>query len=200
MQVLVDPLGQAEVHDAGVSTFIHDDVRGLDVAMHDPLAPRVVQSLGGVLRDRERQARREPALFEELLDRLALDKVHDKIRLAFVAADRVDGNDVGMLQPRRGLRLALEALHVLFGGAFARQEDLDRHLPPQDRVARLVDNAHAPAADLRQDLVRAHLGRQLPGALAGGGFGGLRGGQGGGGRGRFHGLHINRDPASKATS
>jgi len=47
---------------------------------------------------------------QPLLEGLPFEQLHGDERLAFVFINVVDGADVGMIQRRRGARLALEAL------------------------------------------------------------------------------------------
>ena len=53
----------------------------------------------------------------QFLQRLAFDIFHGDEDLAFVLADLVDGDDVGMVQCGRGLGFALEALSLASGSA-----------------------------------------------------------------------------------
>ena len=75
--------------------------------------------------------------------------------LAVDVADFVDGDDVRVLQPGRGLGLGAEALQVVV----RRQRAGEDHFQGDDAVERslpgLVDDAHAAAADLGQQLVIA---------------------------------------------
>ena len=72
-------------------------------------------------------------------------------------ADVVDGQDVRVVQRRRGARLLLEAAEPLGIGGERRREHLDRDLALEPRVARAIDLAHPPRPDRRKDLVRTPL-------------------------------------------
>jgi hypothetical protein len=61
---------------------------------------------------------------------------------------------VGIREPRRELRLALEALQILFPRG-VRREELDRRRTSQHLVLRAVDDAHPALADLLEELVLA---------------------------------------------
>src|SRR5262249_24907728 len=76
-----------------------------------------------------------------------------------VFADAEDGDDVGVVQARRGLRLAVKALQVRRAGQARLGQDLEGDVPAERLLHRLVDDAHAAPADLPQDAVVA----QLPG-------------------------------------
>jgi hypothetical protein len=67
----------------------------------------------------------------------------------------VDGDDVRVVEQRRRLRLALEALQGLVPGRDVRVERLERDEAVEDRVPGLVDLAHRAAAELADDLVLA---------------------------------------------
>ena len=100
-------------------------------------------------------ARGEPLeplhLIDHRIERGPLDELHDVIRNAIVLAEPEDRDDVGMVQPRRGLRLTLKP-HPLRGVAqHPLGEDLEGHGPAQGDLHGLVDDPHAPAADLPDD-------------------------------------------------
>jgi hypothetical protein len=60
-----------------------------------------------------------------------------------------------MTQPRDGARFTLEALlPLLIAGQMGRQ-NLDRHLPVQQRIARSINLPHSPGTDECEDLVMA---------------------------------------------
>ncbi len=75
--------------------------------------------------------------------------------VAIVSADAENRHDVGVVQPRRGTRLALESLHLLRGGESRIGQDLQGYPPAQRLLLGLVDHAHAAAADLAEDAVIA---------------------------------------------
>jgi hypothetical protein len=60
-----------------------------------------------------------------------------------------------VVEERRGLRFALEALERLAVGAELEGERLEGDVAVQDRVERLVHLAHGPAAELVDDPVLA---------------------------------------------
>ena len=70
-----------------------------------------------------------------------------------VLVDRVDGADAGVVQLGGGLGLALEALEGGRVPGHLRGEELEGHAASEPRVLRLVDDAHAPAAQPRRDPV-----------------------------------------------
>ena len=97
---------------------------------------------------------------DQLGQRLARDVLHGDERLAVVLADVVDGDDVGVLQPRRQPRLALEALaHVGVVDAqhLDRDEAIDRRIEGEEQ------RAHPALAEAFADAVAIDGLRQLHG-------------------------------------
>ena len=86
----------------------------------------------------------------------------DVVELPLVLADAEDGHDIGMMQPGRGAGLAVEPLDRGRRGV-VREQDLQRRAAAQGQLDRLVDDPHAPSADLADDL-EARDRRQLAAA------------------------------------
>ena len=96
---------------------------------------------------------RQRAVIDELAQRFPLDQFHRQIRDVVDTADVVDSDDVRMIESGGSARLLFEALQACrVGGEFFRQ-DLDRHRPPQPRVACAKNFAHAACTNLRRNLV-----------------------------------------------
>ena len=107
-----------------------------------------LQPLGGV----------ELLVVAVLGDGDALDQLHHEVRPASVGAAGIEhAGDVGMVHHRQRLPLGLEAGDHLLA-VHARLDDLERDAAA-DRLLLLghVDHAHAPFADLLQELVGADL-------------------------------------------
>ncbi len=68
-------------------------------------------------------------------------------------ADGVDRDDVRMLQARFGAGLAAETCQLFGAGVAARRHHLESDQALQRDFARLVDNAHAAAAEYAENLV-----------------------------------------------
>jgi hypothetical protein len=88
---------------------------------------------------------------------LALDEFHAEVMLVLVPADLVEGHDVGMVETGGDLGLGLEALDVGGGSELAGQDHLEGDETVEAHLPRLVDNAHAAAGDLLQQLVVAEI-------------------------------------------
>ena len=77
-----------------------------------------------------------------------------------MAADFVDGDDVGMLQTGRRFRLGAETLHVIRRREPAGEDHLHRDDAVEADLACPVDNAHAALGHFLQQLVRTERPRQ----------------------------------------
>ena len=116
-----------------------------------------------------------PQLGDDLVEPLALDELHGVEADVAVLADLEDRHDVGVVQPRRGLRLAAEPLQGHRGRPTTwPRQDLQRHAAAQRDLLGLVDDPHAAPADLAEDPVVADLpeardgGRRRPDRLVAG--------------------------------
>ena len=87
--------------------------------------------------------------------RLALEQFHDHERGSLVAAEVVDGTDVGVVQRRGRAGFLLEPLDALGsdGGRGLGIEDLDRHPAVVLEVLGQVHRGHATPAELALDPV-----------------------------------------------
>ena len=79
-------------------------------------------------------------------------------------ADAEDRHDVGMVQLRDGLRLALEPLEAL-GIELGMVDRLDGDVPPERLLDRLVDDPHPAPAQFAEDAKLADPLRHEPGLL-----------------------------------
>jgi hypothetical protein len=149
----------AEVGDLQHALTRHDQVRRLDVPVHHAAACAnssafrswSMSSTSCAKSNATRVLRysRKPG---------ALDVLHRDEGNGVVLAVLVDADDVGMVQPARGLRLVLEARHVLRGELRLDQalaDGLDRYQALDVRIERLVDRAHRALAQGAPDLVLA---------------------------------------------
>jgi hypothetical protein len=86
-----------------------------------------------------------------------LNELHGIVVDALALADVEYGNNVGMVQPSRGPRLAAKPLQVdrIFGEG--QRQHLQSHMPAQRFLHRLKDYSHAAPADLPNDPIIAQL-------------------------------------------
>ena len=83
----------------------------------------------------------------------ALHQLEGKERQALHHPDFVDLHDIGVLVASKGLCLGTKTGTLLGVGVDTGQDHLDGHQPVQALLPGLVDDAHAAAAEFRQDLV-----------------------------------------------
>jgi hypothetical protein len=119
-------LGQAEVREVGVVLGAEQDVRGLDVAVHEPVRVRGVE--------------RAADLADDVGRPLGIDEQH-----ALTLARVVHGNDVRVLDRGRRLGLGDEARAKLRVVGECRGDDLQRDGAVEVQVDRAIDDTH-PAA------------------------------------------------------
>ena len=119
---------------------------------------------GHLHRDPQRLRHGQATPRQPLPQALALQALHGDPRTPHgVLADVVDGDDVGMVEGRSGLRLQEEAPRALGIGHRRRVEQLDGHRAPEARVAGAVQHTHAAFAELVVELealqgLAGHLG------------------------------------------
>ena len=117
-----------------------------------PARVRRLERVGDLDADREQALELEcRPRRHRLRERLPLEALHDDEVLPLVLLDREDRADSGMVQRGRGARLALETLQ---GRAVARElgrQELQRDVPAEARVLRLVDDAHPAAPEAADD-------------------------------------------------
>ena len=87
--------------------------------------------------------------------RLALDELHRDEAAASTVADVVDGDDVRMVERRRGARSRSKRRPLGVAAVDPRAEELERDVAAEPRVVRAIDLAHAAAPDQRQHLIGA---------------------------------------------
>lgn len=174
---------EPEVGQQGDAVPPHEDVRGLDVAVQEPLGVHGDQGardvaydgneerLGVVDEGLQRTAvevqgelgtslvRARVSNANQVTERQAVDPLHRVGHDAGLVDDVVDRDDVGMADAGHRTRLAQEALAR---AGLVRGEPgshLERDPPSaQTLLSREIDGPHAPAAELALDLVAGHVG------------------------------------------
>ena len=147
--------GGAEVGEVRPSGRVEEDVRRLDVAVHDALAmgggERVDQSVGQLV---DLVRRERAVLGDPLGERAAREVVHHEHEVVAVVDDVAQPHDAGVVERTEHLRLPLDALASrgqLLGRAVQRQP-LERDLLAV-LVDPEVDDAHASPADAPDHVV-----------------------------------------------
>ena len=153
--------------DAGALLARDHDVRGLDVAVDDAARVAVLERVGDLDPDVHDLAEVQRLVPDQPQQVRALRDGHHEEERALVTPEVVDRHDRGVVHLGDELRLALEALLDL-GRQVRRGDELDRDLAVEQRVARAVDDAHAAAAELPEDLVAVgELGADQSGSSVG---------------------------------
>ena len=148
-------LGQAKVGQQRPVRFGQQDVAGLDVTVHHPLAMGIVQGGGHLCNDRGDLVGRHGRP-KQFVEGAGVNVFHDQVGHAVLLAVVHDDQDVGVPQlgDRPGLLpKALDEGLVLVGEVG--RQDLHGHVAFQRRLVGLEHRAHAPLADLLQDLISA---------------------------------------------
>ena len=156
--VIPEDARDAEVAELGLAAPADQDVLGLDVAMEH--APRVSGPEAGrdLVDEGDGLAQRNALVAEQAATKaLAVDKLHDEVVGALLAALVEDVDDVGMgeLGERRGL--SVEALDEVGLPREPGQEHLERHGPIERELGGLVDHGHPAAAHQPLDAAAGQL-------------------------------------------
>ena len=148
-------LGNAEIEQLRAPRS-EKHIRRFDVAMNDSGGVGCRQRVGQRYCRLHHDGKVEWALAQPLLERLALEKLHDDERLViWCFADVVDGADVRVVQ--RGDRpcFTLKPLARDLGAGQISRQHLDRDFAFESRVARAIDLAHSAFAKFGGDFIRA---------------------------------------------
>ena len=100
----------------------------------------------------QRVLQRQRLACHHLVESAAVDQLHGDEVAASNLVDLVDRDDVAVVEARRCLRFLGEALARRVVGQGPLVQQLQRHRAPQLGVEGAVDDAHAAAADLLEDL------------------------------------------------
>src|SRR5260370_41018331 len=94
-------------------TLGDEDVRGLDVAMNNATGMGRIQSIGDLDAEGENRFQFHRPAGDQVLERGAVEELHDEEGASLFFADVVDRADVGMIESGRGLGLAAKTLQCL---------------------------------------------------------------------------------------
>jgi hypothetical protein len=187
----VHRFSQAEVDDLRHGLVVvrrHQDVRGLQIAVDDPLLVSVLHGLADLHEEAQSLRHTRPRRVAVFGDRYALDVLHHEERPAGLGQAAVEHlGDIRMIHHGQRLALGFEPREHL-ARIHTRLDELERDFAP-DRLRLLSnpDRPHAPFADFFEQLVAARdesadgLGRGARGSgrltgrgMVGGFFGGRR--------------------------
>ena len=131
----------------------HKYVGGLNVPMNDSFGVRGIERVGDLDSEREQCVQFHMTAGDAVLKRRAFQKLHRNESLPILISDIMNGADVGVIQSRRGLGLALKpGQGVRISGYILRQK-LKCDETVEANILRLVDDAHAATTELFQNAV-----------------------------------------------
>ena len=96
-----------------------------------------------------------PHVTHDLVKRLTIDVLHAVVVHRALAAHRVNGHDVSMVQLSRRPRFVVESGDLAFVQHRREGQNLQCHAPTQRDLRGLVDNAHPTPAHLTQQSIVA---------------------------------------------
>ena len=151
---LVAGVRDAEVGDLHGARVVDEDVLRLHVAVDHAVLVGVGECREQAQRDADRVVAAEPAAPpDELFEGLALDVLHHDEVGAVEGAPVEDGDEVGVAEACRRLRLAPEALDELGVPHVAGEQHLEGYAASQVQIFAEVDVGHPAAAQLAQHAV-----------------------------------------------
>jgi hypothetical protein len=154
----VERLREAEIQDLHRAVCAHFDVRGLEIAVNDPLLVCGFECLRDLFRDRQCFIDGNRAARDPLREIIALDEFHREGGHAPAFFEPIDGSDVRMIERREHFGFALKTSKPIIASRERRRQNLDRDLTLQLRVGRPIHLPHAAFADLGGDFVDAEAG------------------------------------------
>ncbi len=157
---------QPEVEHLHRAVTSHLDVRGLQIAMNDPLFVRGFQGVRDLLRDRQASSIGICALRDPLREIVTLNEFHHERTYNPRLFEAVDVRDVRMVQRCEGLGFARESSQPIGIGCERLREDFERDVAIQLGIARAIDLSHAAFADRRGDVVASETGAGREGQTA----------------------------------
>ena len=144
-----------EVVQVGVAVTIDEDVLRLDVAVDHAAAVGGPQGAGDLTEHRRGAIRGQRAEPEGVGQAAGVDETHDEVGGAGFAPVVVERDDVRVLESGDQLGLRFEAADERRVVGQLGTDDLDRHLPADDRLVGAVDRTEGAASELLAHLVAA---------------------------------------------
>ncbi len=149
-----------------MSSLGDKNIRRLNVSMHNPFGVRCIKGLRNLHGERQDQLSVHRPVRNTVLQRDAVQKFHGDEYIAMLIVNFVDGTNVRMIERRGSSRLAPETLQSLRILGHSVGQEFERHETPELRIFSLVDDAHAPAAELLDNAVMRdglpyHLSRSM---------------------------------------
>src|SRR5258708_25494521 len=99
----------------------------------------------------EERVRFNGAARDAVLQRRAIQKLHGNERLSVLCTDVINRADVGVVQGRRGLRLALEPGEGMRVSGYVHRQKLERDETVETGILSFVHDSHSAATELLND-------------------------------------------------
>ena len=157
----IDQLCQTEIenlHATGVPGGANHDVGRLEVAVRDPFLVCRRDGVGEGNGDREKLVYGKAALWNRERERAALDHFHGQEQDSVTFLDRIDRDDVGVVQGCSGAGFLLEPAKSLGIVGKCRRQHLDGDVAAEARITGAVHLAHPAGAEQGDDFIGAKVG------------------------------------------
>jgi hypothetical protein len=141
-----------------------EDIRWLDVAMHDSRGVGGVEGIGHFNGQREGSVQIQRRMRDALLQRHPLHELHGNEDAAVLFAYFVNGADVRVVQDRQGTRFPPESRHAFGVAIHVRRQHFERQVSAEVVVDGAIDLAHAARSQQLNHRV-ATQARTLPQAM-----------------------------------
>ncbi len=164
-----EEFGQAEVGDAHPAGGVHEDIAGLDVAVHKPLTVGILQRVADLPDDLQGLGHGQITAPDQPAEIRSGDMFHDNKQMpGFRPPEVMQAHDIRMTQPRQSPGLALKPRRHLLPLRQHGGQEFNGDIPPQPRMHRVIHRAHGSASDqavhliFREPAVHHSGGRRLP--------------------------------------
>ena len=99
---------QSEIENLGLASLSDKDIRRFDVTMHNSAGVGGIECVGNLYTQFEQLRGLERATLDHMLQGRAIQILHGDEGLPTLLADVIDGANIGVVESRCGLGLALE--------------------------------------------------------------------------------------------
>src|SRR2546427_10202290 len=129
----------------GTSAIRDEDIGRFDVTVNDPLRMGSIQCVGNLDAQLQQLLRVERPAGNAVLERLALQKLHDNKVLAFVFINLMNGTDIRVIQGGGGASFTLKPLKCLAIFGHLCGQEFQSHQTPELGVFGLIHHTHSAA-------------------------------------------------------
>jgi hypothetical protein len=136
-----------------VAALGHKNIRRLDVAMDNSQRVGGIQAISNFDAEREQCLQFHGTVADDVLQRRAVEVLHDDERLAILLADVMNGADIRMVERRSGFSLAAEPPQGLRILSHIFRKELQSDEAVQAGILGLVNDAPTAAAQFVDDAV-----------------------------------------------